>query len=125
MKFTKSVTAFPSPVGLYFALNGKLLPVTLSTYLCNEEIGCHPVSISRETALIQVVNTACLRPATRKCSQYGNFGGDIRKLLPLGCIHRYFLFPVVGENAPPYDSGKYDDILGVVHRLLTPHKASS
>ncbi len=94
-------------------IGSKLVPVTLSTYLCNEEIGCHPVSISREITLIQVVNTACLRPATRKILQYGNFEGDIRKLLPLGCV----LFPIVGENTHPFDSGKYDDI---IHGLLIP-----
>ena len=109
-------------------IGSKLAPVTLSTYLCSEEVGCHPVPISRETTLIQVVNTACLRPATRKILQYGNFEGDIRKLLPLGCIHHYFLFPIVGENTHPFDSGKYDDILWAIHGLLPmrlPHKASS
>jgi hypothetical protein len=101
-------------------IGSKLVPATLSTYLCNKEIGCHPVSISSETALIQVVNTACLRPATRKIIQYGNVEGGIRKLLPLGCIRHYFLFPVIGENAPPFDAGKYDDILWLIHGLLTP-----
>ena len=101
-------------------IGSKLVPVTLSTYLCNEELGNHPVSVSRETTLIQVVNTACLRPATRKILQYGNFEGDIRKLPPLGCVHHYFLFPIVGENAHPFDSEKYDDIVWVIHGLLTP-----
>lgn len=101
-------------------IGSKLVPVTLSTYLCNEEIGCHPISISRETTLIQVVNTSCLRPTTRKILQYSNLEGDIRKLLPLGCIHQYFLFPIVGENVHPFDGGKYDDILWLIHGLLTP-----
>jgi hypothetical protein len=99
-------------------IGSKLVPATLSTYLCNEEIGRSPLSISRETALIQVVNTACLRPATRKIIQYRNLEGGIRNLLPLGCIRHYLLFPVVGEDTPPFDAGKYDDILWAIHGLL-------
>ena len=101
-------------------IGSKLVPVTLSTYLCNEEIGCHPVSISRETTLIQVVNTSYLRPTTRKILQYSNLEDDIRKMLPLGCIDRYFLFPVAGDDAPPFDAGKYDKILSAIDDLLTP-----
>ncbi len=100
-------------------IGGKLVPVALSTYLCNEEIGLHPVSISRETTLIQVVNTATLQPATRKLLQYENLEGHIRKMLPLGCIVRYFLFPVVADDAPPFGTAKYEVLLDAINASLT------
>lgn len=100
-------------------IGGKLLPVALSTYLCNEEIGLDPVSISREATLIQVVNTATLQPATRKLLQYENLEGHIRKMLPLGCIVRYFLFPVVADDAPPFGTAKYETLLDAINDSLT------
>lgn len=101
-------------------ISGKLVPVALSAYLCNEELGLQPVSMSRETTFIQVVNTASFQPATQKSLQYENLEGDIRKmLLPLGCIVRYFLFPVVADDAPPFGTTKYDILLGAINDSLT------
>jgi hypothetical protein len=100
-------------------IGSKLLPVAPSTYLCNEEIGLHPVPLSRETTFIQIVNTALLRPATRKLLQYQNLEGDIRNILPVGCVARYFLFPVVAEDAPPFGTAKYDAVLDVINDSLT------
>ena len=100
-------------------VGSKLLPVAPSTYLYNEEIGLHPVSMSRETTFIQVVNIASLPPATRKLLQYENLQGDIRKILPLGCIARYFLIPVVAEDAPPFGAARYDPVLDAINDSLT------
>ena len=101
-------------------IGGKLLPVSLSTYLCNEDIGNHSVPISRETTLVQVVNTALFKPATRKLLQYENLETNIRTILPLGCIVRYFLFPIVADDAPPFGAAKYDILLSVINDALTP-----
>jgi hypothetical protein len=87
-------------------IGGKLLPVSMSTYLCNDEVGRHPVSISRETTFIQVINTASLPPATRKLLQYENLEGGIRNILPLGCIARYFLIPIAADDCPSVWDGK-------------------
>lgn len=97
---------------------GKVMPVAPCTYLCNEELGIHPVSISRETTLVQVVNTASLQPATRKLLQYGNLEGHIRDMLPLGCIVRYFLIPIVADGAPPFETAKYDILLAAINDSL-------
>jgi hypothetical protein len=100
-------------------IGGKLLPISLSTHLCNEEIGRCPVPISPETMLIQIVNTASLRPATRKLLQYQNLEADIRTMLPLGRIARYFLIPVIADEAPPFGMAKYDTLLDIINDNLT------
>jgi hypothetical protein len=100
-------------------IGSKLLPVAPSTYLCNEEVCLHPVSISRETTFIQVVNTASLPPATRKLLQYENLEGGIRNILPLGCIARYFLIPVVADDTPPFGTAKYGTVLDAINDSLT------
>lgn len=100
-------------------IGGKLLPVSMSTYLCNDEVGRHPVSISRETTFIQVINTASLPPATRKLLQYENLEGGIRNILPLGCIARYFLIPIAADDAPPFRTAKYDVVLAAINDSLT------
>jgi hypothetical protein len=97
---------------------GKRLPVSLSTHLCNEEIGIRPISISRKTTFIQVVNTASLQPSSRKLLQYQNLQADIRNILPLGCIVRYFLVPVVADEAPPFGTAKYDILLDAINDSL-------
>jgi hypothetical protein len=100
-------------------IGGKLLPISLSTHLCNEEIGRYPVPISRETTLIQIVNTASFRPATRKLLQYQNLEADIRNILPLGRLARYFLIPVIADEAPPFGMAKYDTLLDLINDNLT------
>jgi hypothetical protein len=99
-------------------IGSKVVPVAPCTYLRNEGLGLHPVSISRETSLIQVVNTASLKPATRKLLQYENLEGQIRGMLPLGCIVRYFLIPIVADAAPPFGTAKYDALLGAINDSL-------
>jgi hypothetical protein len=100
-------------------IGGKLLPVSLSTCLLNEEIGRNSVSISREVTFIQVVNAASLQPATRKLLQYENLEADIRGVLPLGCVVRYFLIPVLADDAPPFGTAKYDVLLSALNDTLT------
>jgi hypothetical protein len=99
-------------------IGGKLLPVSLSTCLRNEEIGRNEVSMSRETTFIQVVNTASLRPATRKLLQYENLEADIRNILPLGCVARYFLIPILADDEPPFGTAKYDVLLNAINDSL-------
>lgn len=99
-------------------IGGKLLPVSLSTRLLNEEIGRDSVSISREVTFMQVVNTASLQPATRKLLQYENLEADIRNMLPLGCVARYFLIPVLADDAPPFGMAKYDTLLDAINESL-------
>lgn len=100
-------------------IGGKLLPVSLSSFLLNEEVGSESVSISREVTFIQVVNTALLQPATRKLLQYENLEADIRGVLPLGCVVRYFLIPVLADDAPPFGTAKYDVLLSALNDTLT------
>jgi len=113
LEIEETGTVSPAKIG------GKMLPISLSTHLCNEEIGRHPIPISRETTLIQVVNTASFQPLTRKLQQYQNLEADIRDILPLGCIVHYFLFPVVADAAPPFGTSKYDTLLGMISGSLT------
>jgi hypothetical protein len=100
------------------APTGKLVPVALSTFLLNEEIGRDPVPVSPEVTLIQAVNTASLQPATRKLLQYQNLEADIRGVLPLKCVHRYFLFPIAAEQEGPYSAAKFGALLSTIDSLL-------
>jgi hypothetical protein len=100
-------------------ISSKLIPVLLSSCACNEDIDGGTIAISREATLIQVVNTTLLKPVTRKLRQYENLEADIRGLLPLGCIARYFLFSVLPDNAPPYDLEKYYPVLEAINQSLT------
>ena len=95
-------------------IGGKVLPVSMSRNLCSEAMGSNPVSISRNTTFIQVVNTAPLQPTTSKLRQYENLEADIRKTLPLRCIVRYFLIPIVAEESPPFATTKYDFLLEAI-----------
>jgi hypothetical protein len=78
-------------------IGSKLLPIALSNYLIHEDFA-RPIPMGHDVTFIQVVNTALLRPSTRKLIQYGNLEADIRKLLPLGCVARYFLIPGVAAD---------------------------
>ena len=100
-------------------IGSKLLPVLLSSCVCNEDINGGTIAISRGAALIQVVNTTLLKPATRKLRQYQNLETDIRGLLPIGCISRYFLFPVLPDPAPPYAIDKYYPLLEAINVSLS------
>ena len=99
-------------------IGGKLLPVAVSTRLCNEEIGAEPIALSRELTFVQVVNTACFQAESRKMLQYNNFESDTRRLLPLGCVVRYFLIPVTADEAPPFEGAKYDALLDAINDAL-------
>ena len=99
-------------------IGSKLFPVSLSKFSVNEDMGLNPIPIARETAFIQVVNTAALQPGTRKLLQYKNLQADIRGGLPLGCVAQYFLFPIEAEKEPPFDTAKLDALLSTIHELL-------
>src|SRR6184192_2805619 len=71
-------------------ISSKVIPISVSDCLLNEDFGYQTVSISRATMLIQMVNTAFFQTATQKLSQYSNFEASVRTLLPLGCISHYF-----------------------------------
>lgn len=66
-----------------FKVGGKLLPIALSSGMHHPSLGLVPVSPDG-LLVIQVVNTAGLKPATRKHAQYGNLVAGITKLLPMG-----------------------------------------
>jgi hypothetical protein len=78
-------------------IGGKLMPIALSNYLIHEDFATS-IPMGHDVTLIQVVNIAYLQPATRKLIQYGNLESDIRRLLPLGCVARYFLIPGVAAD---------------------------
>jgi len=99
-------------------IGGKLLLVSLSASLLHEDAGRDSVYISREVTFIQVVNTASLQPATRKLLQYENLEADIRGVLPLGWVARYFLFPIAAEGTPPFSTNKFDALLSTINNLL-------
>ncbi len=99
-------------------IGGKLLPTAMSSHIQSEELGQDPAPLSDAFTLIQVVNTALLPPTSRKQLQYQNLEISIRRLLPLGCVHRYFLVPVVADADPPYDTTKYESILYAINEEL-------
>lgn len=97
---------------------GKLLPVSMSTRLRNEEVGAEPILLSPEITFVQIVNTASFQPTSRKLLQYHNFESDTRKLLPLGYVVRYFLIAVAAEEVPPFHTAKYDRLLDAINDSL-------
>lgn len=94
-------------------IGGKLMPIALSNYLIHEDFA-NPIPMGHDVTFIQVVNIAYLQPTTRKLVQYGNLEADIRKLLPLGCVARYFLIPGVAAD---FQAG------GVKNSTLAEHHA--
>jgi len=99
-------------------IGGKLVPTALSSHVQSGDLGRQPVPLSDAFSFIQIVNTALLPPGSRKQLQYQNLQASIRRLLPLGCVHRYFLVPVAADSAPLYDMAKYESILSTINDEL-------
>jgi len=101
-------------------IGGKLLAASLCDNAHSEDLGHDALRICRDATFIQVVNTRSLRPTTAKLRQYANCEAGIReKRLPLGCIARYFLIPVLADETSPFDGRKYNLLLEAVHECLS------
>ncbi len=90
-----------------FKIGGKLLPVALSEFVCHP--ACPKAAVAPEgVLLIQVVNTASLKPATRKYAQYANLKHSISNLLPIGVVSRYELLAgAVSDFSHSGDKARY------------------
>ena len=57
-----------------------------------------PIPFNKQVTFVQVLNTAGLKPGSRKPEQYQNMASDIQqRLLPFGSIHTYHL--LMGDAA--------------------------
>jgi hypothetical protein len=99
-------------------IGGKLLPTSLSKYLYTEDIGSEPTPFNSAITFIQIVNIALFPLASQKPLQYEYLESSIRGVLPLGCVSRYFLFPILANAAPLYSAAKYDSVLNVIDDAL-------
>jgi hypothetical protein len=80
-------TGEPSPA----KLASKILPAALSNFLICRDKPNEALPMSAKTTFIQIVNSSSLRTHTSKRAQYANFESNIRELLPLRNISKYFL----------------------------------
>jgi len=100
-------------------LSGKVLSTLLSNHLYSDEIGTEPAPcITGSVTFVQIVNTAQCPAASQKLLQYANLEASIRSILPLRCVHRYFLVPVSAGVAPPYDMAKYHSVFDAIEEAL-------